>query len=257
MKKINTFIVLLTLCLVSNSYAQKKVDPYEPLRSASLKDLPDSLKGREIVELSQIFKTDKEPAMHNFIDVYKRHFDPIRDSVDRVFEIGIFNGASHKMWMCYFDSAEIYGIDIRPKPWVENLGVHTYITNQANREQLQTFIDSSGGQFDIIIDDGGHWMNHQQVSLGFLFKHLKPGGLFIVEDVHTSIPEFYDGFGVKPTLENTTLTMINHYIMNERIVSEYMLPEEIKYLQQNIEYVELHKRKNSMHSTLCVFKKKK
>ena len=249
-------VALFALAFMSNVYAQEK-DPSAPFRSASLEKLPDSLKGWDVVELSKLFKTDKEPAMHNFIDVYKRHFDPIRDSVTRVFEIGIFNGASHKMWKCYFDSAEVYGIDIRPKPWVEKLGIHTYIANQANREDLQTFIDSSGGQFDIIIDDGGHRMNHQQVSLGFLFKHLKPGGLFIIEDVHTSIPKFYDGFGVEPSLENTTLTMINNYIMNERIVSEYMLEDEIKYLQLNIEYVELYKRKNSMHSTLCVFKKKK
>ncbi len=226
------------------------------LRSPQLMKLPDSLKGRDIIELSEIFKTDKAPSMHNFIDVYKRHFDPIRDSVHRVFEIGIFNGASHKMWKCYFDSVEVYGIDIRQKPWVEKLGIHTFIANQAKREDLDKFIEFSGGEFDIIIDDGGHWMNHQQVSLGYFFEHLKPGGLFVIEDVHTSIPKFHDGFGVKPSLENTTLTMINEYIMTEKIVSEYMLPEEIKHLQFNIEYIELYKRKNSLHSTLCVIKKK-
>jgi len=250
---IHSIIVLLVVSTAIPVYSQMGI---AELRSPALEKLPDSLKGRDLIELSSLFGTDKQQAMHNFVDVYRRHFDPIRDSVHRIFEIGIFNGASHRMWKCYFDSAEVYGIDIRPKLWLEQLGIHTYITNQADRVQLQEFIDTTGGQFDIIVDDGGHRMNHQQISLGFLFEHLKPGGLYIIEDVHTSIPNFYNGFGADSLLENTTLTMINHFVMTEKIVSEYMLPEEIRYLQRNIEYVELYKRKNPMHSTLCLFKKK-
>lgn len=227
-----------------------------PLRLPTLDSLPDSLRNYNLIELSEIFGTDKQPSMHNFIDVYDRYLTPLRDSVHRVFEIGIFNGASHKMWKCFFDSAEVYGIDIKPKPWVEKLGIHTYIADQADRDDLQAFIDSSGGNFDVIIDDGGHFMDHQQVSLGFLFKHLKPGGLFIIEDVHTSIPNFYRGFGVDSTQSNTTLKVILDYLTTERIQSEYMLREEMLYLERNIEFVELHKRKNGMHSTACVIRKK-
>lgn len=250
-------LLLIAFMTVSSgwSYGQKKLSP---LVMPSLTELPDSLKGKGLEELSVIFNTDKNPSMHNFIDVYARHFDPIREDVHRVFEIGVFNGASHKMWKCYFDSVEVYGIDIKEKPWIERLGIQVFIANQSNRSHLQRFVDSTGGQFDIIIDDGGHTMEQQQVSLGFLFKHLKPGGLYIVEDVHTSIPKFYDQetYGVEPSLENTTLTLVNNYVMTEKVNSGYMLPAEMIYMEQNIEYVELYKRKNSMHSTLCVFKKK-
>ncbi|GAB5416748.1 MAG: hypothetical protein Crog4KO_22370 [Crocinitomicaceae bacterium] len=227
------------------------------LRSASLKELPDSLHKRGLVELSEIFNTDKQPSLHNFVDLYDRYLTPLQDSVDRILEIGIFNGASHKMWKCFFDSAEVYGIDIRQKPWVEQLGIHTYIADQANREQLQTFIDSSGGQFDVIVDDGGHYMDHQQVSLGFLFEHLEPGGLFIIEDVHTSIPAYYEGFGQDSTLSNTTLKTFLDYLVTESIESVYMTEEEQVYLETHIEYIEIYKRKNSMHSTAVVIRKKK
>lgn len=253
MKRIHIFLLASLLSVSGISFGQK----LSPLVLPSLEELPDSLKGRDLIELSIVFNTDKNPAMHNFIDVYKRNFDPVRDTVHRVFEIGVFNGASHKMWKCYFDSAEVYGIDIREKPWVEKLGIHVQIADQENRVDLQRFIDSSGGQFDIIIDDGGHTMGQQQVSLGFLFQHLKPGGLYIVEDVHTSIPKFYQGFGVNGDQSNSTLTMINGYVSTEKINSAFMLPEEMLYLEKNLEYVELYKRKNQLHSTLCVFKKKK
>lgn len=227
------------------------------LRLPSLDSLPDSLKGKSLVELSDIFATDKRPSWHNFIELYDRNLTPLRDSVHRVFEIGIFNGASHKMWKCFFDSVEVFGIDIKPKPWVEKLGIHTYIADQADRADLQHFIDTSGGKFDVIIDDGGHWMNHQQVSFGFLFQHLNPGGLYIIEDVHTSIPTFYKGFGVDESGSNTTLKVFTDYILTEKMESFYMTEEEMKYLEKNIEYIELYKRKNSLHSTAAVIRKKK
>lgn len=253
MKLTHYLFVGILLFSISGSYAQRGVNP---LWLPTLQELPDSLKGRPLVELSEAFGTDKRPSMHNFIEVYDKYLTPLQDSVHRVFEIGIFNGASHKMWKCFFDSAEVYGIDIKPKPWIEKLGIHTYIANQANREHLQSFIDSSGGQFDVIIDDGGHYMNHQQVSLGFLFEHLKPGGIFIVEDVHTSMPEFYKGFGVDSTQSNTTMKMIVDYMTTENFESEYMLDSEERYLEKNIDYIELHKRRNPMHSTVCIIRKK-
>jgi len=229
----------------------------DPLRSPMLQELPDSLHKRDLVELAILFGTDKQPSMHNFIELYDRNLTPLQDSVHRILEIGVFNGASHKMWKCFFDSAEVYGIDIRPKPWVEQLGIHTYLADQANREDLQRFVDSSGGNFDVIVDDGGHYMDHQQVSLGFLFQHLAPGGFFIIEDVHTSIPKYYDGFGRDSTLSNTTLNVFLEYLMTESIESEYLTDEEEKYLEKNIDYIEIYKRKNSMHSTAVLIRKKK
>lgn len=248
--KLICFIIFLT------SYQGLTQNEIHPLKLPTLEELPDSLRDYSLVELSEIFGTDKQPSMHNFIDLYDRYLTPLKDSVHRIFEIGIFNGASHKMWKCFFDSVEVYGIDIRQKIWVEKLGIHTYIADQANREDLQSFIDSSGGNFDVIIDDGGHYMHHQQVSFGFLFAHLNPGGLYIIEDVHTSIPKYYKGYGVDSMQSNTTLKMILDFIETESVQSVFLTEEEKKYLKQHIEFVELHKRKNSMHSTACVIRKK-
>jgi len=249
------FLILLLMIVAGHGAYAQKVD--KKLISPNLEELPDSLKGKTLTELSNLFGTDKRPSMHNFIEIYERNFFPIKDSIKKFFEIGIFNGASHKMWKCYFPNAEVYGIDIKEKPWVAKLGIHTSITNQGNRDDLQAFVEEFGSDFDVILDDGSHIVRHQQVSLAALFKHLKPGGLYIIEDVHTSLPEFYnDNFEVDSTGSNTTLKMINNYIATEKIVSEYMTVEEIRYLEQNIEYVDLSKRKSGMHSTLCIFRKK-
>jgi len=47
------------------------------------------------------------------------------------------------------------------------------------------------------------------------------------------------------------------YLMNEDIESEYMTNEEKVYLETWIEYIEIYKRTNSMHSTAVVIRKKK
>src|SRR5438445_13894138 len=42
---------------------------------------------------------------------------------------------------------------------------------------------------DIIIDDGSHASVHQHLTLGVLFPSLKPGGLFVIEDLDWQPPE--------------------------------------------------------------------
>jgi SAM-dependent methyltransferase len=211
-------------------------------------------------ELCHRYNSDKCSNQHNFIEYYERLFASQRDSIKRFFEIGILNGASHMIWRDYFnDDAKIFGIDLRDYSYQQDKGnIFTFVADQANRGDLQKFIDAYGGDFDVILDDGGHAMDHQQVSLGFLFKHVKPGGYFIIEDVHTSLPEFYNEeyFGVNKDGTNTTLYMIEQYIRTSRIMSQYMTPEEMMYLQLNIENIELNYRTNGKHSTMCIIHKK-
>lgn len=47
------------------------------------------------------------------------------------------------------------------------------------------------GPFDVIIDDGGHSANQQITSLRTLLKFVKPGGLYVLEDLETSFSTFH------------------------------------------------------------------
>ena len=42
------------------------------------------------------------------------------------------------------------------------------------------------GPFDLIVDDGSHFPEHQMLAFETLFAAVKPGGVFIIEDIETS-----------------------------------------------------------------------
>jgi len=219
----------------------------------------DSTHRESLVDMCSRYPTDKCPFAHGFVEIYDRIFASERDSMKRFFEIGILNGVSHLMWREYFPNAKIFGIDVKDySAQSKGSGIETFVADQSNREDLKAFIDKYGGDFDVILDDGGHAMDHQQVSLGYLFPYVKSGGIFIIEDIHTSLPEMYPDpfFKVSEDERNTTLLMIEYFIRTGAILSQYMSDEEMRYLEANIESIELHYRVNSKHSILAIIHKR-
>lgn len=210
----------------------------------------------ELTRLADKYQTDKGSNLHSYTEVYEYYFYPIKNKATKIFEIGVLKGASMKMLRDYFPNAVIYGIDIIDTSELYSPTIRTFIADQSNRKQLETVMYASGGGFDIIIDDGGHMMDLQQISFGALFKYLKPGGYYIIEDVHTSIYEFYGSeYGAEENGKNTTLFMIDNFIRNGKIKSKYMTREEEDYLTANIKYCSLLSRHRG-RTINCIFKKK-
>lgn len=113
------------------------------------------------------------------------------------------------MWEEYFKSAELHFMDITDQGiQYFSKRSHYHLCNQENAEQLQGFVKTTGGDFDIIIDDGGHTMKQQITSFSVLFPHVKSGGMYIIEDLHTSYWERYGG-GRKKTTINFLKTLID------------------------------------------------
>jgi cephalosporin hydroxylase len=203
-------------------------------------------------------RTDKGLSGHNYTEIYERFLFQWKNAPIRIFEIGIEKGGSLAMWQDYFPKASIFAIDIEDKTKLQNARTKTFIADQSKRDQLQRFIDKFGGNFDVLLDDGGHTMDQQQISLGYLFKFVKPGGYYIVEDIHTSLTNVRVGYGVEPDGANSTLAMIERYIRSAppKFESKYMLPAEMQYLNDNVEFASLNFRNDGEHSLMCILKKK-
>ena len=72
--------------------------------------------------------------------------------------------------------------------------------DQENREFLTWGWDQYGS-FDIVIDDGGHFAVQQLTSLEMLWPRINPGGIYAIEDIHTSyLPAWSGGWHREGTL---------------------------------------------------------
>ena len=182
-------------------------------------------------ELGLKYKTDKSSTGHGYLDFYEKYFEPLKDKELNVLEIGVFNGASVKMWRDYFVNSQIFGIDYVDKSEYNADRIKTLIADQANRDQLvKVFQDLP--KMDIIIDDGGHTMEQQQVSLAVLFPYVKAGGIYVTEDLGTSRARWARIYN-KERISKTTKWMIDNFIATKKIDSDYINSEDAEYIEKN------------------------
>ncbi len=137
-------------------------------------------------ELAKKHGTDKVSSHHNYTPYYEKHFEPMRDKQIKLLEIGVKEGCSVRMWQDYFPLGQITGIDKNPacvKHAADRIDI--VIADQGDRDaMLKVGVDF--GKFDIIIDDGSHHWSHQVNCFKWLSNYLADGGLYIIEDLHTS-----------------------------------------------------------------------
>jgi hypothetical protein len=140
-------------------------------------------------ELALKHGADKSSEQHGFTAVYERLLEPVRDLPVTMLEIGVFEGASLRMWRDYFPRARIFGIDFADSARQHaDSRITVLCGNQMDLRFLDTVVAATG-PLDFIVDDGGHRPEQQLTSLFHLWEHLKLAGVYTIEDVHTSYLE--------------------------------------------------------------------
>lgn len=153
-------------------------------------------------DLETYFHANKGRLIHkwmHFFDIYDRHFKRYRGKEVVILEIGIFHGGSLQMWRSYFgDKARIFGVDINPRcKELEEDRVKIFIGSQADRTFLRD-LKRQLPPIDILIDDGGHTMRQQIITFEELYDAVKPDGVYLCEDLHTSYWLQYGGGHRRP-----------------------------------------------------------
>ena len=165
---------------------------------------------------NQFDKKQMLPAEHHFVTTAEK-FDPVTDKVSthsfytmygrfllpyyqrkpgmKMLEIGLgcdMNygpGASVSLWKKLFPGSELWEAEYDgacvEKALKEGTldGLHPLVGDQGNNATLDSWIQRSGGQFDIVIDDGGHHNCQIKASFDKLWPQLVPGGLYFIEDI--------------------------------------------------------------------------
>lgn len=118
-------------------------------------------------------------------DLYDQYFAELADRPVRLLELGVYTGESIKVFASFFKNGKIIGVDIEDRG-VDFSGYQNVafaLGDQRSAEQLDRICSTHApGGLDIIIDDASHYGSWSLMSYSILYPHLKPGGLYIVED---------------------------------------------------------------------------
>jgi hypothetical protein len=178
------------------------------------------------LEIFDIFKKHNSAKYGEFRNIYSKIFSELSQKKEKiiVLEIGQRRGETFKCLLDIFPNSIIYGLDIGideykngdVKNMLENYGgdrAKLYVGDQKNIELLNkigTDVMNNYNGFDLIIDDGGHKMEQQQISLKTLSNYMKPYGKYIIEDIETS---YYSSFGGGEIgKKNTTIDLLKNLI---------------------------------------------
>ena len=155
------------------------------------------------------YNTDKA-YRHYFCDYYENN---LNKNITELWEIGVLDGASLKMWSDYYPNAKIVGFDIKDKSNLQfNANVEVKHLDQSNIKELTEL--SKQQNIDIIVDDGSHIIDHQIKTFEMLFNCLKSGGQYIIEDLHTSTNLYLNKFDFNFKNNKGTLQYLNDIIAN-------------------------------------------
>lgn len=155
------------------------------------------------------------------------------------------------MWHDFFPRAAIYGIEnyedglSASKEAIENDRIKIFVGDQADEQFLiKNFSDKL---LDIVIDDGGHRMSQQQISLKVLYRFLKPKGIYVIEDLHTSMDRYFWDID---NYKTTTLYALRSYQKSGQIHSYYFSEDDKTYFSDNTQSVKIFRDK------ICFIEKK-
>lgn len=181
----------------------------------------------------KIFKKHEGFVSHKWVHyfyIYDRLFREYREKNHplTIMEIGVDRGGSLEIWKKYLpEGSKIHGVDINPKcneiSFSENIFFH--LGSAADRSFMEKTFDNT--EFDIILDDGSHICSDVIETFNIMFPKIKNGGLYIIEDLHTS---YWESFGGGCRKENSSIEYFKNFVeaLNSDYISHSVCSEPIR-----------------------------
>ena len=144
---------------------------------------------RNLAEIYESYKTSGDcghgdkGTVHSYIEHYSKLLEPYREN-STMLEIGLLGGESLEMWNEYFIKSTIVGIEIFEDRIQRLLGDDRYniIIGDSTKPDITEKLKDWDG-FDVIVDDGSHYVGCQTNTFNNLKEKMNPGGIYIIEDV--------------------------------------------------------------------------
>ena len=251
-RKIYIFLLLPFIYLINKLFFPiiKNLDHF------SLKN--DYLFKKDLKFLFQFFNSDKGEFFYNqyqkpvkteknliqghyYHSFYERYFLKKKGENLNVLELGSFKGNAAAALFFYFRNARIFSGDIFPDLFrykskrIKNFYIDTSSQIQITQKLLENDIN-----YDFVIEDAGHYLKDQIISLFMLFPKLKSKGVFIIEEL--DFPDVRNDMNIQN--ERPTLKEILNLIQNNiDFTSKYITTRQKKYFIDNFKEISIFKGK--------------
>jgi methyltransferase family protein len=157
----------------------------------------------------------------HYFEVYDRYLRTWQGRKVRMLELGVDRGGSIAGWREYFgaEHLEYYGVDIDPGcKRFERDGVRIFTGDLGDRAFAEG-VAAELPPLDLVVDDGGHVAIQQATSFTAFFPRLVSGGVYIVEDTHTSFwREYRSPLEIRGATE--TMGAIDYFCALTRLMME-------------------------------------
>lgn len=128
---------------------------------------------------------------HHMLSLYEKVLFELKPK--KIFEIGLFQGASLALFSELVPDALIGGVDLgHSLPALElyrtmrnNPPIYTAVADQTDAEALEDFCQAVFGgveDIDLIVDDASHLYHQTKASFAALFPKMHNGSIYIIED---------------------------------------------------------------------------
>jgi SAM-dependent methyltransferase len=163
---------------------------------------------REWLALPEHRVADKGVKPVPYLPIYEQLLGPMRRKAFALLELGVWGGHSLEMWRDAFPRATIVGVDLEPPAAHLGRRVHLVQGDQADAALMRRVRETYAPKgFDVIIDDASHLGITTAQSIQALYRgHLRPGGLYCIEDWGTGyLPDWHDGGRLSTSLNVANL----------------------------------------------------
>ncbi len=260
--KIYLIFALVIKYLINFFYLPKKInlDDYS-LKNPHLfdKDLNflceyfNSDKGENFTnQYSQPSKQDKKIiTAHGYAKIYDMYLSERRNRILNVIELGSFYGNASAALFFYLKNSKIYSADINPDMYLYSSNrLKNFFTDTSSRASIEKNILEKKIKYDLIIEDASHMLKDQILSFFILFKSLKQGGLFFIEEI--DFPEKREDMRIGQEFPDLK-TILKKTLNNENFKSKYITDNEKNYFLENIASIEFY---NGNINQIAIIRKK-
>jgi len=204
----------------------------------------------QLTELANKYNSDKGSTYmcgHCYTEQYSKIFAPYKESGEpfNLLEVGLNRDdqnstPSLQIYREYFGpNANLFGFDIHPGFLkFDDPANNTRILIGDQSEPADLVSQCYGRQYDVIIDDGYHASKHQQITLSILWHYLKPGGIYVIEDLHFQPDEMIET-GPK------TKTVIRSWQAGAPCSTPWITPGMSKSILSTVDRIEMFDSKST------------